>query len=1321
MRRTFGIAGLFLLGLYVCLHLLLASGPVQRRVLQEVQSALSSYGIDFEMESIEFSGIFPKLYLNRVKLNTKPGSSFELPEPLSIDKVRVSFLPVPLLYKKIVIDELILFHPKILLPKADRLYARAEGFIKSQKKAEIQKSSGGFAVEFRTVGVVDAWIDMTVVEPAVTLKASNLTATMELGGKDQRAFSIQSQELALIYQKLDLSLKELDASVDWTPSSLRVNNARVVTAETSAEVKGTMSLPVGDDGLPKSMRASYDIATNLSIFKRIALPRLHPFEGSVRSAGQIQLDGKTWLGQGNAGYERMAYKRYEIGSGTFDYALKKDVVEATGIKAQYASANFEGQKVTMRLVDDFPIEGTVRYAGLRLDSLLKAVRIKNPIAFMHSDGIAHVTGSLKPPFQITANLDSTYKQLMVVDDPAEGTVDKNAIVSFGDGVIKGPLKFTDDRMTFDAQATLLDGPVHTAGYVGFDDDTARVRMESKQVSLTKLKRVGNLRLGGTARVTAEVEVKNDDARIAGTFDVEGASIASVFVGRVKGESFFQSQLLTFENLEVPSIQPVRGNGYVDFKEKNIKYKFFVDGPRADVDQVLKIFEGRDLGFQIPVGGESSLRVTMEGGETSDFEMVATGQARDFEWYGEKWRSAAFSIGYRDGDTELRRVLLHKNTGGLEIRGKFKESKSNLEFVSHGLGIHSLDAFRGSPIKGELMGRLKIEGDKKEFIRKAQGDLRLLRTSFRDQPLADSALRISDTDKGIELLLQIGGESLRARYLKAPSNKESELMVFFRDYDFAPALTIWAGKDLLQLTSLIGTGDITLTGIFEDWSSLKGQGTLQALEVGFKGKPMRAEKPVSVKLHRGELKIEPFSISGQDSQVAMEINYVPNQKFEGSLDGKIDLQFIQPFIPGLDYGSGDISVRLRVSGKPDRFQMLGNLGIKDGVFRLQGLSDEFRSTQAQVTVSQDKLAIDRFESSLNGGAVQMFGDIRIDRFNALAPNLQIQADKVSLRMEDYLRGRLSGNFALVGDKKPYAFSGQCQVHEGFLTSFAIKPPATSGAATDPVLKWDIKCQAPGRLFVATEIMEAEFAGDLHLVGTSASPGLLGAVDSNRGTLIFRDTRFNLESANVRFEDRQEIIPRFRVSGLANVKELRSSDVQSARELREYQVGLQVSGIPSDYKIRLTSTPVLLEAEIISLLVLGVTKRGSDGGGYMDLGTALVGQIPLQSKIQSELGVGVKIRSQNQGSLQSQTANAASSATTANATVPTVEFQKDLTKSTRVSYSNSLDTSIPVSEFKIQQMLDENISVNASTRRSQVGSTPQPSQAYGVDVRYRFQFE
>lgn len=1321
MRRTAAILGLCLLAGYVCLHLVLASGPVQRRVLKEVQSALAQYGVDFEMESIEFSGIFPKLYLNRVKINAKGGSALELPEPLSIDKIRISFLPVPLLYRKIVIDELILFHPRIYLPKADRLYARAENFLKSQKKAELERSGSGFAIEFRRVAVVDAWIDMTVVDPALSMQANSISASVELGGQSQRAFSIAGRDISLKYQKIDLSLKELDVSLEWTPSSLRVNNGVVAMGETRLELKGTMALPLTDD-FPKSLRVSYEIASDLSILKRLPNPRFHHYVGKVRSSGHVQLENKNWTGQGAFAFERLSYKGYEIGTCGADYQLKKDLVEATNIKCQYGGGTFEGQRATMRLSDDMPIEGNLRYSGLRLESILRAVRVQRPGINMVSEGNVHVTGALKPDFQITANLDSTYQNLVVAEEIGRGFGADNALIDFGNGVLKGPLKFTEERMQFDSQATVLDGPVNAAGFLSFDDDIARVRIDTKNTSLTKLGRIANLRLAGIGRMTAEIEVKDEDPRVVGTFDVEDSAISGVFLGRVKGEAFYQSELLTFENLEVPSIQPVRGNGYVDFKTARTKYKFFVDGPRADVNQVLKVFDKRDLGFQKPSGGESSMRITLEGGETSEFEMVVTGQARDFEWYGERWRSATFSIAYRDGDTELRRVLLHKNVGGIEIRGKFKQSKNTLEFLSHGLGVHSLDYFKGAAVKGELVGRLKIEGDKKEMVRTAQGDLRLLRTSFRDQPIPDSALRIVEAEKGIEFLLQVGGEALRARYLKAPHGQDSELMVFFQDYDFAPVLTTWMGKDILQLDSLRATGDVTLTGIFENWNSLRGQGALKTFEVGFKGKPMRAERPVAVKLHKGELKIEPFSVVGQDSQVALELNYVPFQKFEGSLDGKVDLQFLQPFIPGLDYGSGDISLRLRVSGHPDRFQMLGNIGMRDGVFRLTGLTDEFRSTQAQVTVSQDKLAIDRFESTLNGGAVQVTGDVRIDRLKSLAPNLHIEADKVSLRVEEYLRGRLSGSFALVGDKKPYAFNGACQLHEGFLTSFNVPKSAALDDASPAVLKWDIKCTAPSRLFVATDVMEAEFHGDLNLVGTSKHPGLLGAVESTRGSLLFRDTRFNLESANARFEDRNDIVPRFRVSGLALVKELRSADVQTARELREYQVGIQVSGIPSDYKIRLTSTPPLMETEIISLLVLGVTKQRSDGGGYMDLGTAALGQIPLQSKIQSELGVGLKIRSQNQNALQTQgTSSGAAGTSTANATVPTVEVQKDLTKSTRVSFTNSLDTSIPVSEFKIQQMLDENISVNASTRRSQVGTTPTPSQAYGVDVRYRFQFE
>ena len=96
------------------------------------------------------------------------------------------------------------------------------------------------------------------------------------------------------------------------------------------------------------------------------------------------------------------------------------------------------------------------------------------------------------------------------------------------------------------------------------------------------------------------------------FDIDDTGIAGVFLGRVKGEAYYQSELITFENLEVPSIQPIRGNGYVDFKNSRTKYKFFVDAPRADVNQALRVFDKRELGFRKPSGGESSMRITMVG-------------------------------------------------------------------------------------------------------------------------------------------------------------------------------------------------------------------------------------------------------------------------------------------------------------------------------------------------------------------------------------------------------------------------------------------------------------------------------------------------------------------------------------------------------------------------------------------------------------------------------------------------------------------------------------------------------------------------------------
>src|ERR1041385_6910241 len=140
MRRGFFTFLLILGGLYLVLHLILGSSPVQRRVLEEVRTALARFGLDLKIESIEFSAFSPKLYLNRVTLSSTPHAIISFPEPIAIDKIKLEFQPLALIYRQISIEEVTLFHPRIILPQADRLYHRLTHLLAEKKRFEVRSS-----------------------------------------------------------------------------------------------------------------------------------------------------------------------------------------------------------------------------------------------------------------------------------------------------------------------------------------------------------------------------------------------------------------------------------------------------------------------------------------------------------------------------------------------------------------------------------------------------------------------------------------------------------------------------------------------------------------------------------------------------------------------------------------------------------------------------------------------------------------------------------------------------------------------------------------------------------------------------------------------------------------------------------------------------------------------------------------------------------------------------------------------------------------------------------------------------------------------------
>jgi len=81
MRKFLISLGILIVILYAGLHAVVASSPIQRRVLSEIQRVLAEHGIEVSMESIELSAFAPRLYLNRVIVKTTPKAEIQLEHP----------------------------------------------------------------------------------------------------------------------------------------------------------------------------------------------------------------------------------------------------------------------------------------------------------------------------------------------------------------------------------------------------------------------------------------------------------------------------------------------------------------------------------------------------------------------------------------------------------------------------------------------------------------------------------------------------------------------------------------------------------------------------------------------------------------------------------------------------------------------------------------------------------------------------------------------------------------------------------------------------------------------------------------------------------------------------------------------------------------------------------------------------------------------------------------------------------------------------------------------------------------------------------------
>lgn len=292
--------------------------------------------------------------------------------------------------------------------------------------------------------------------------------------------------------------------------------------------------------------------------------------------------------------------------------------------------------------------------------------------------------------------------------------------------------------------------------------------------------------------------------------------------------------------------------------------------------------------------------------------------------------------------------------------------------------------------------------------------------------------------------------------------------------------------------------------------------------------------------------------------------LPDQSLEGALDGEGTIEF------GAGYLSG-----------------AGHLEIVDGRFEDKLTGVRLVDLDARVALDDRGVTIENFTASgPRGGRLTATGGSTNDRQGSIT----VDVDTMRVVDRPDARAVASGELTLAWNGLQSSLTGDLNIIEASI-DIAGNPQAgiptldvievnRPGEEDEPLEEetprrngsttLNVNVTAPGRVFTRGRGVDAEWALDMRLGGTSARPLIFGTARAQRGTLALSGQPFEIESAIIEF-DGDPLDARINLTAVRDTADL------SAR--------IRLIGTARDPEITFSSDPALPEDEILPQVLFG----------------------------------------------------------------------------------------------------------------------------------------
>jgi hypothetical protein len=859
----------------------------------------------------------------------------------------------------------------------------------------------------------------------------------------------------------------------------------------------------------------------------------------------------------------------------------------------------------------------------------------------------------------------------------------------------------------------LEGPISSAGMNGkyqFKFPSPRIVQSTWEFGVNKFGEMfdKDYPIRGVGKITGGLNAKEGEMKALFAMDIKDVQYHGSEKASLTGDLIFTNTGTEISNVKI------------DTNNKKATAKFyghFMHDPLAEntVEGECKNFDlawisklaSRKYSFVDGIEGRGDAKVSLRGA-TAKLEGTVTLDSANVDWKSEKINQLNAKLHIDPAGVDFQNLNINSPTFQINGKGAIRDDeyrgfnvKANKAPISF-LGFPAWFSHYMSRVNGTLNlngpidnPEVKLNGEM--FLVDPETALSKNVGTFKAEgPAAKLAYQIDAYDKKF---LSDGTVSLGDTVSIAASGKMNKFGLF----------------SFINETQSAVTGKWEFAGQLDQLKTWNGNVSVDAFELRSNKLTYRNKSPFDMTIANGIFHLTPFSLGDREANVQVAGKSDVDENLNLTVKGKIPLSVFTLLPLKINRADGMAHADLKWSGKLRSPVLNGTVSVRNAYLQNQLFPHAIEDLELQADIEQNRVKMKYFKGRMSEGVVEGRGDLFLAaKSSDMRIFLSGTVDHSWLHFPEWLPALISGNFTLEGNVNKPFLKGNFTVLEGVYKDEWDwkKQILTIGKAArttriyrkeEETMQFDLSFVSNnGKFLLRNDIATAQMRGEMRLLGSNSSFGLLGQIEILGGEMIFLERKFTLSPGVVNFTNPNEFMMAFDLNASTRIENTNTD------------IFLDIRTEQNQIRAYLSSNPVKEETAIIALLTFGadLDDLAVTSGAEQGVSLSLIPSV-LSGPVQSRLQTGLK-KIKLIDSFQFVPYFSEDTKTTG----LRLQVAKKLFTKSRLTYSTDLFDAGNENIFAVEQTMNRNITVQGSVRDNRAEANEDYD--LGVDVEFRFDF-